>query len=73
MAKIRVIIRKFHAKYDEGVSDDDLLDWKRCEQYCQLHEFCTESILFDATFSKLCPGSLKYIIDFTVLEVIRND
>ncbi len=71
MAKIRVILRKFHAKYNEA-SDDDLLNWKRCEQYCQLNELCCESILFDTTFSKLCPGELKYISDFMVLEVIRN-
>ena len=68
MAKIRVIIRKFHAKYDNGVSDP--LSWKTCEQYCQLHELCYEN--HGPNFYDLCPDGPKYISDFTILEV-RND
>ena len=67
MARIRVMIRKFHAKYE--VLHIDLYQLT-CGQCCKLSKICVLHGFDNRSKRRFCPTDcFKYVSDIIVLEV----
>lgn len=64
-ATLRVMIRK-HTKLG-GMGDR----WRICEKCCKFEKICLVYHQSVEPFHEFCPGGLKYISDFTIID-IRN-